>query len=30
MLLDIARIHRAHKRLSVYLELAGRTFYFSF
>ena len=27
MLIDIARIYRAHKRLSVYVELFGRTFY---
>ena len=27
MLIDIRRISRAHKRLSIYVELFGRTFY---
>lgn len=27
MLIDIVRIRRAKKRLSVYVELFGRTFY---
>ena len=27
MLIDICRIYRAQKRLSVYVELFGRTFY---
>lgn len=29
VLLDIARIHRGHKRLSIYAELFGLTFYWS-
>ena len=29
MLLDIARIHREGKRLSIYAELLGLTFYFA-
>lgn len=29
VLLDIARIHRGHKRLSIYVELFGLTFYWS-
>lgn len=27
MLIDIVRIHRAKKHLSIYVELFGRTFY---